>query len=166
MDAYLSPEMKSTGEAIGYDNTMTRALYKALQASGMGMANYGAVLATIADQDKAEALPLIRRFYDMGFNILATAGTAAYLKGHGIRTHTVEKLREGSEEILRAIQAGVVSYVINTRDVRSAGALSDGHEIRQCAVENGVTMFTSLDTVRVLLDVLEETTMGISPIDG
>ena len=166
MDAYLSPEMKSTGEAIGYDNTLTRALYKALQASGMAMANYGAVLATVADEDKAEALPLIRRFYDMGFNILATAGTAAFLKKNGIRTHTVEKLREGSEEILRAIQAGVVSYVINTRDVHSAGALSDGHEIRDCAVANGVTVFTSLDTVRVLLDVLEETTMGISPIDA
>ena len=166
MDAYLSPEMKSTGEAIGYDNTLTRALYKALQASGMAMANYGAVLATVADEDKAEALPLIRRFYDMGFNILATAGTAAFLKKNGIRTHMVEKLREGSEEILRAIQAGVVSYVINTRDVHSAGALSDGHEIRDCAVANGVTVFTSLDTVRVLLDVLEETTMGISPIDA
>ena len=166
MDAYLSPEMKSTGEAIGYDNTLTRALYKALQASGMSMVNYGSVLATIADQDKAEALPLIRRFYDLGFNILATAGTAKMLKEHGIRTHTVEKLREGSEEILNAIQGGYVAYVINTRDVRSPGGLSDGHEIRQCAVENGVTVFTSLDTVRVLLDVLEETTLGISTIDA
>ncbi len=166
LDAYLSPEMKSTGEAIGYDNTLTRALYKALQASGMTMANYGAVLATIADQDKAEALPLIRRFYNLGFNILATAGTAKFLKDNGIRTHTVEKLREGSEEILQELQSGVVKYVVNTRDVRSAGALSDGHEIRQCAVENGVTVFTSLDTVRVLLDVLEETTLGISTIDA
>ena len=166
MDAYLSPEMKSTGEAIGYDNTLTRALYKALQASGMSMMNYGAVLATIADDDKAEALPLIRRFYNMGFNIMATAGTAKMLKENGVRTHTVEKLREGSEEILHAIQSGVVSYVINTRDVRSTGALSDGHEIRECAVENGVTVFTSLDTVRVLLDVLEETTLGISTIDA
>ena len=166
LDAYLSPEMKSTGEAIGYDNTLTRALYKALQASGMSMMNYGAVLATIADDDKAEALPLIRRFYNMGFNIMATAGTAKMLKENGVRTHTVEKLREGSEEILHAIQSGVVSYVINTRDVRSTGALSDGHEIRECAVENGVTVFTSLDTVRVLLDVLEETTLGISTIDA
>ncbi len=166
LDAYLSPEMKSTGEAIGYDNTLTRALYKALQASGMSMMNYGAVLATIADEDKAEALPLIRRFYNMGFNILATEGTAKMLKENGVRTHKVEKLRDGSEEILEAIQSGVVSYVINTRDVRSTGALSDGHEIRECAVENGVTVFTSLDTVRVLLDVLEETTLGISTIDA
>ena len=166
LDAYLSPEMKSTGEAIGYDNTLTRALYKALQASGMSMMNYGSVLATIADDDKQEALPLIRRFYDLGFNILATAGTARMLKEHGIRTHTVAKLRHGSEKILEAIQGGYVAYVINTRDVRSAGALSDGHEIRQCAVENGVTCFTSLDTVRVLLDVLEETTQTVSTIDA
>ena len=95
-----------------------------------------------------------------------SAGTAKMLKENGVRTHTVEKLREGSEEILHAIQSGVVSYVINTRDVRSTGALSDGHEIRECAVENGVTVFTSLDTVRVLLDVLEETTLGISTIDA
>ncbi len=166
LDAYLSPEMKSTGEAIGYDNTLTRALYKALQASGMTMVNYGGVLATIADDDKAEAIGLIRRFYDLGFNILATEGTARALKAAGIRTHVVEKLRNGSVEIPDAIRQGHISYIINTRDVRSAGALSDGHEIRQCAVENGVTAFTSLDTVRVLLDVLEETTLTISTIDG
>ncbi len=166
LDAYLSPEMKSTGEAIGYDNTLTRALYKALQASGMSMSHYGGVLATIADEDKAEAIPLIRRFYDLGFNILATEGTARALKAAGIRTHVVEKLRHGSDEIPAAIRGGYVAYVINTRDVRSAGSLSDGHEIRECAVENGITAFTSLDTVRVLLDVLEETTLGISTIDA
>ena len=88
MDTYLSPEMKSTGEAIGYDNKLNRALYKALQASGMNIQNYGTVLATIADKDKEEALPLIRRFYELGFNIEATKGTADFLKEHGIRTRT------------------------------------------------------------------------------
>ena len=78
LDAYLSPEMKSTGEAIGYDNSLTRALYKALKASGMNVVNYGTVFCTIADKDKEEALPLIRRFYNMGFNIQATAGTARF----------------------------------------------------------------------------------------
>ena len=86
MDAYLSPEMKSTGEAIGYDKRLTRALYKAMQSSGMNVANYGTIFVTIADSDKAEALPLIRRFYDMGFNIEATRGTAEFLKANGIRT--------------------------------------------------------------------------------
>ena len=165
LDAYLSPEMKSTGEAIGYDNSLTRALFKALKASGMNVSNYGTVLCTIADKDKEEALPLIRRFYNMGFNIQATAGTAKFLKENGIRTHAVQKISEGSEEILESVRAGYVNYIINTRDVQSAGGLSDGHQIRQCAVENNVTLFTALDTVKVLLDVLEETTLGISTIN-
>ncbi|MBO4933003.1 MAG: ATP-grasp domain-containing protein, partial [Clostridia bacterium] len=165
LDAYLSPEMKSTGEAIGYDKKMTRALYKALQASGMQVVNYGTLLVTVADKDKEEALPLIERFYRMGFNIEATHGTAQFLKEHGIRTRTRKKIIEGSEEILDSIRQGYVTYVINTRDYGSTGVLSDGHEIRQCAVENGVTMFTALDTVKVLLDVLEEVTMGISTIN-
>ena len=166
LDAYLSPEMKSTGEAIGYDDKLTRALYKALKASGMNVMNYGTVLATIADKDKEESLPLIRRFYNMGFNIQATAGTAEFLKRNGIRTHAVGKLSDGSREITDAIRQGYVTYVINTRDMNSSGVLSDGYEIRRCAVENNVTMFTSLDTVKVLLDVLEETTLGISTIDA
>ncbi len=166
LDAYLSPEMKSTGEAIGYDNSLTRALYKALQASGTNVMNYGTVFCTIADKDKEEALPLIRRFYNMGFNIQATAGTAKFLKAHGVRTHAVRKLSEGSEVILDSIRQGYVNYIINTRDMNSSGVLSDGYEIRQCAVENNVTMFTALDTVKVLLDVLEETTLGISIIDA
>ncbi len=166
LDAYLSPEMKSTGEAIGYDNSLTRALYKALQASGMSVMNYGTVFATIADKDKQEALPLIRRFYNMGFNIQATEGTANFFKENGIRTHAVKKISEGSDEILEGIRGGYVTYVINTRDMNSPGGASDGYEIRQAAVENNVTMFTALDTVKVLLDVLEETTLCISTIDA
>lgn len=166
MDAYLSPEMKSTGEAIGYDDSLTRALYKALQASGMNVVNYGTVMVTIADKDKPEALPLIRRFYNMGFNIQATEGTARFLKENGIRTHAVGKISEGSDEILHSIRQGYVNYVINTRDLSAPGGVSDGQEIRQCAVENNVTIFTSLDTVKVLLDVLEETTLCISTIDA
>ena len=166
LDAYLSPEMKSTGEAIGYDDRMTRALYKALQASGMNVMNYGTVLVTVADCDKQEALPLIRRFYNLGFNIEATMGTAAFLKEHGIRTRARKKISEGSNDILDAIRQGYVTYVINTRDVNAASLSSDGHAIRQCAVENNVTIFTALDTVKVLLDVLEETTLGISTIDA
>ncbi len=166
LDAYLSPEMKSTGEAIGYDDKLNRALYKALQASGMRLQNYGTVLVTLADEDKAEALPLIKRFYDMGFNIVATIGTADYLKANGIRTKVLRKLSEGSTEILDAIRAGYVSYVINTRAILSGVHYEDGVEIRRTANENNVTLFTSLDTVRVLLDVLEEITLTISTIDA
>ena len=166
MDTYLSPEMKSTGEAIGYDNTLHRAMFKALIASGLTLQNYGTVIVTLADEDKEEALPLVKRFYDMGFNIEATVGTCDFLKAHGIRTRVRRKLSEGSTEILEAIRAGYVSYVINTRAILSGIHYEDGVAIRNCAVENGVTTFTSLDTVKVLLDVLEEITMGISTIDS
>ncbi len=166
LDAYLSPEMKSTGEAIGYDSKLNRAMYKAIQAAGMTVQNYGTVLVTIADKDKAEALPLIRRFYKLGFNIQATEGTANYLIEHGIRTHKMGKISDGSEDIPKAIRKGHIAYVINTRDIGSASQATDGYEIRSCASENNVTMFTALDTVKVLLDVLEETTLTISTIDA
>ena len=166
LDAYLSPEMKSTGEAIGYDDKLNRALYKALQASGMHLQNYGTVFATVADKDKEEALPLIRRFYNLGFNIQATEGTAKFLKSNGIRTHILKKINEDSNEIPDAIRQGHIAYVINTRDINSPDQASDGYEIRRLATENNVTIFTALDTVRVLLDVLEETTLTISTIDA
>ena len=164
MDAYLSPEMKSTGEAIGYDRSLQRAFYKALQASGIKMKEYGTVLVTLADEDKEEALPLIRRFYELGFNIEATIGTGTFLKRHGIRTRIRGKISEGSQEILDSIRAGYVSYIINTRAVLSGVHYDDGVEIRKCAVMNGVTMFTSLDTVRIVLEVLEDITPRISAI--
>lgn len=166
LDAYLSPEMKSTGEAIGYDDKLNRALYKALQASGMHLQNYGTVFATIADKDKDEALPLIRRFYNLGFNIEATKGTANFLRENGIKTRTLAKLSEGSDEIADALRQGHIAYVINTAEIGSMGHASDGYKIRTLATDNNITMFTALDTVRVLLDVLEETTITVSTIDA
>ena len=166
LDAYLSPEMKSTGEAIGYDRKLSRALYKGLQASGMKLQNYGTVVVTLADEDKEEALPLVRRFYRLGFNIAATVGTAKFLKENGIRTHRLGKISEGSNEIPELIRAGFVSYVINTRSISSGIHNEDGATIRRCATENGVTIFTSLDTVRIVVDVLEESTIPVSTIDA
>ena len=166
IDAYLSPEMKSTGEAIGYDDDLYRAFYKALQASGMNVQNYGTILATIADKDKEEALPLIRRFYNLGFNIEATGGTARFLKEHGIRTRVKGKISEGNTDIPDTIRQGHIAYVINTSDVSSSDQAMDGYEIRKLATETNTTMFTSLDTVRVLLDVLEDITITISTIDS
>lgn len=166
MDAYLSPEMKSTGEAIGYDAKLHRAMYKAMVASGMHLQNYGTVLVSLADADKEEGLPLIRRFYQMGFNLEATKGTADFLKQHGIRTHALHKPSEGSDEVLKSIRSGYVSYVINTRSITAGTQDADGIAIRACACENNVTVLTALDTVKVLLDVLEETTMKISTINA
>ncbi|MFA5449274.1 MAG: carbamoyl-phosphate synthase large subunit [Clostridia bacterium] len=166
LDAVLSPEMKSTGEAIGYDDTLNRAIYKSIKASGLRVSNYGTIFATISDDEKTQALPLIRRFYNLGFNIAATEGTANFLKQHGIRTRVNRKLSQGSEEILTLLRRGYVTYVVNT--ISEGGLLQqkDGVVIRRTAVENNVPVFTSLDTVNALLDVLEEITMGISTIDG
>ena len=167
LDAYLSPEMKSTGETIGYDDKRERAMYKALQASGMKLQNYGTVFVTIADDDKEEALPLIRRFYNLGFNIEATDGTGKFLKENGIRTHVLAKISDGSEEIPQAIRQGHIAYIINTSSIGSSdNTKNDGHEIRKLATENNVNIFTALDTVAALLDVLEETTLCISTIDA
>ena len=164
MDAYLSPEMKSTGEAIGYDKKLHRAMYKALLASGIKLHSYGTVIATVADEDKEEALPLLKRFYDLGFNIAATVGTAMLLAEHGIKSRVLRKLSEGSEEILEEIRSGKVSYVINTRAIFSGVHYDDGVAIRKCTIQNNITMLTSLDTVCALLDVLEEVNIGVSVI--
>ena len=167
LDAYLSPEMKSTGEAIGYDDKRNRAMYKALQASGMKLQNYGTVFVTVADSDKQEALPLVRRFYNLGFNIQATCGTGEFLKKNGIRTHILGKISDGCEEIPEAIRKGYIAYIINTSEIGNSGhSEKDGSQIRRLATENNVNIFTSLDTVSTLLDVLEETTLCISTIDA
>ena len=132
----------------------------------MAVVNYGTILVTIADHDKPTALPLIRRFYNMGFNIEATQGTANYLREHGLRTRSVKKISDGSDDIYHTLRKGHVSYVINTIDLDQHNTRLDGYEIRRAAVENNVTIFTSLETVRVLLDVLEEITLGVSTIDA
>ena len=166
MDTYLSPEMKSTGEAIGYDCQLGRAMYKALQASGMQLKNHGTVLVTVADKDKEEALELVRRFYRLGFNIEATEGTAAFLKAHGIRTHVRQKISAESDDIPSAMRSGRIAYVINTRDIGSHDGVMDGFSIRRISVETGTTLFTALDTVRAVLGVLEETTFELATVDA
>ncbi len=166
MESYLSPEMKSTGEAIGYDDKLTRAFYKAMQAAGMTVDNYGTILVTIADKDKERALPLVRRFYNLGFNIEATKGTGEYLREHGIRTRVRRKLSEGSSEIIDSLRKGHVNYIINTIAIDQHNNRLDGYDIRRTAVENNVTVFTALETAAVLLDVLEEITFGVSTINA
>ena len=163
MDVVLSPEMKSTGEAIGYDYSLNRALYKSLRASGLRVSNYGTLFISLPGKQKEEALPLVKRFYDLGFNIEATEGTAKYLRRNGIKTRIKKKISEGSDEILESIKKGYVTYVINAS--KSDNSVHDGKLIRRAAIDNNVPLFTCLDTVKVLLDVLEEITMKISVID-
>lgn len=165
MDAYLSPEMKSTGEAIGYDKKLHRAAYKALTASGLDLKNYGTVFVSVADEDKEETVPLVRRFYNMGFNIEATSLTGEVLNANGIPTKIRNKPSEGGTEALDLIRTGYVTYVINTRAVLSGVHYGDGVAIRRLAAQNNITMLTSLDTVRMVLDVLEELTLGVFAIN-
>lgn len=166
MDVVLSPEMKSTGESIGYDLDFNRALYKSLRASGQKLINYGTIFTTVADKDKEAALPLIRRFYDLGFNIEATKGTAEFLKKNGIKTRIRKKISEGSEEILDSLRKGYVSYVINTMTDDREDYAKDGVKIRRYAIDNSVPVFTCLDTVEAVIQVLEQTTMNVSTIDA
>ena len=140
-------------------------MYKAMQAAGIKLHNYGTVLVTVADEDKAETLPLVRRFYELGFNIEATTMTADYLRAHGIKCRKLKNLSEGSEDSLNSIRSGYVSYIINTRAILSGVHYINGAAMRRCAVENGVTLFTSLDTVSMVLDVLEENVNTVSTID-
>lgn len=130
------------------------------------VANYGTIFVTLADADKERALPLIKRFYDLGFNIEATKGTCEFLRSHGIRTRHLRKLSEGCTEIYDSLRKGHVTYVINTIDVNQHSTRRDGYDIRRAAAENNVTLFTALETVSVLLDVLEEITLGVSTIDA
>ncbi len=162
LDTVLSPEMKSTGEAIGYDVSLNRALYKALKAANMRVMNYGSILVTLSDQTKNIALPFVKRFYDLGFNIEATNGTGNFLKKHGIKTRIRKKISDGSEEITESLRKGHISYVLNT--VSRDNPTRDGFIIRRVACENNITVFTSLDTVNALLNVLEEITMKVGTI--
>ena len=130
------------------------------------MLKYGTVLVTVADEDKEETLPLVRRFSDIGFNIEATSLTADFLSAHGIRVKKLRNINEGSDEVLRSIRSGHVSYIINTRAILSGVHYVNGEKMRRCAVENSVTTFTSLDTVRIVLDVLEELVSKVSTIDS
>ncbi|MBR5428921.1 MAG: carbamoyl-phosphate synthase large subunit [Firmicutes bacterium] len=164
VDTYLSPEMKSTGEAIGYDTTLRRALYKALKASGMDMADSGEVFVTLFRDSREEALPLVERFYALGFNVTATPGTARFLQEHGIHTRVLPKISDEHSEILDELRQGRIAYVINTRDPHSFSHATAGFTIRSCAASNGVTTFTALDTAAAVLDVLEETALHIAPI--
>jgi carbamoyl-phosphate synthase large subunit len=127
--------------------------------------NYGTVFVTVADSDKPRVLPLVRKFYDLGFNIEATKGTSDFLKKNGIKTRAKEKISEGSNEILDSLRQGYIAYVVNTLSLDEVGR-HDGFMIRRQAVESNVNIFTSLDTVAVLLDVLSDITLGVSTVNS
>ncbi|MCZ8511263.1 carbamoyl-phosphate synthase large subunit [Paenibacillus filicis] len=154
VDTTLGPEMKSTGEVMGRDLTFAKALYKGLIGSGMKVPPTGAIIATVADKDKAEATEILRGFGKLGYKIVATGGTAKALEEAGLNVTRVNKLSEGSPNILDLIRNGEAHFVVNTL-TKGKTPERDGFRIRREAVENGVVCMTSLDTVKALLLVLE-----------
>jgi carbamoyl-phosphate synthase large subunit len=157
VDITLGPEMKSTGEVMGRDVNLEKALYKGLLGAGMNIPTHGTLLVTVADKDKEEALELVRRFFAIGFNIIATDGTAGFLESKGINVSRVNKISEQKPDLLDVIRKGEVSFIINTL-TKGKQPARDGFRIRREAVENGVVVFTSLDTARAMLTVLESLT--------
>ncbi|PJN87082.1 carbamoyl-phosphate synthase large subunit [Bacillus sp. mrc49] len=159
VDISLGPEMKSTGEVMGKDSTLEKALYKGLVASGFKIKGHGSVLLTISDKDKQEALLLARRFHNIGFKLIATSGTAALLKQSGIPTAIVGKIGEEGRNLLDVIRNGEAQFVINTL-TKGKQPARDGFRIRRESVENGVTCLTSLDTAEAILRVIESMTFS------
>ena len=161
VDITLGPEMKSTGEVMGKDDTLNKALYKSLVASGLDVKDHGTALFTIADKDKEEAVGLAKRFSQCGYRILSTSGTAEALKKEGIPVVIVDKIGEDGSTLLRSIQNGNVQIVVNTM-TKGKEVARDGFRIRRESVENGVPCLTSLDTARTLIEVIESMTFNMN----
>ncbi|MGD0152643.1 MAG: carbamoyl-phosphate synthase large subunit [Thermacetogeniaceae bacterium] len=153
VDTYLGPEMKSTGEVMGVDRTVPCALYKGLIAAGCSVPRSGAVLITIADRDKDEALALVEGMSRLGLDFYATRGTARFLRDRGLTVNEVNKIEEGSPHVVDLIREGRVNFVINTYS-GGRGPLRDGFQIRRESVEHGIPCLTSLDTARALQEVI------------
>ncbi|RBP06880.1 carbamoyl-phosphate synthase large subunit [Rossellomorea aquimaris] len=159
VDITLGPEMKSTGEVMGKDLTLEKALYKGMVAAGMQMKEYGSVLMTVADKDKDEAVLLAQRFIDIGYQILATKGTAEHLSKANIAVREVDKIGSSGPTLLDIIQSGETQLVINTL-TKGKQPARDGFRIRRESVENGIPCLTSLDTAEAILRVIESMTFS------
>ena len=155
VDISLGPEMKSTGEVMGKDVTLEKALYKGLIGAGRKVPLHGSILFTVADKHKPEACEMARRFQEIGFKIWATEGTAKYFEENGVRTKIGYKIEENPEiNLIDLIQAGKVQYIVNTM-TKGKQSERDGFQIRRTSVENGVPCLTSMDTVEAILKVIE-----------
>jgi carbamoyl-phosphate synthase large subunit len=154
VDITLGPEMKSTGEVMGKDVTLEKALYKGLIASGMNIQKFGTVLFTVADKDKEEALKLAKRFAAIGYRLMATSGTAATIDAVGLPVTVVGKIGSEGPTLLDVIHNGEAQFIVNTL-TKGKQIESDGFRIRREAVENGVPCLTSLDTADAILKVIE-----------
>lgn len=154
LDVSLGPEMKSTGEIMGIDTSYEKALFKALVASGISVPRKGQIVVTLADKDKDEALPLVSQFLHLGYEIMATKGTAEFLQKHNVSCKRVNKIGEGSPTLLDVVRKGKVVLLVNTLS-QDKTSEKDAAKIRRVAVECSIPCLTSLDTVAALLQSLE-----------
>ena len=161
VDISLGPEMKSTGEAIGKDRTLEKALYKALVAAGMKMPTHGRILFTIGNKDKEESVELARQLTEIGYELISTKGTCEFLKENGIKAVSIAKIGEEGKTVLDVIRGQQVQFVINTFSVSKKDRITDGFLIRREAVENNIPCLTSLDTARAVYKVLESMSFAI-----
>ncbi len=160
VDITLGPEMKSTGEVMGKDISLNKALYKALVASGLDVKDHGTALFTVADKDKEEAVGLAKRLSQCGYRIMATSGTASLLERHDIPVVTVGKVDETHASLIDLINGGQVQIVVNTM-TKGKQVERDGFRIRRESVDNGIPCLTSLDTARTLIEVIESMTFSM-----
>ena len=165
VDTYLGPEMKSTGEVIGVDRTFAPALWKSLVAAGLAPVPSGEVLITVADKDKDEVVPIIEGLHWLGYDLVATRGTAALIRALGIDVREIGKLSEGTDEIVRIIRSGRCAAVVNTPTLGRT-VDRDGFLIRRAAVEARVPCLTSLDTALAVVTALRASavTYDVAPL--
>ena len=161
VDTYLGPEMKSTGEVMGIDRTFAPALWKSLVAAGLAPMPQGKVLITVADKDKAEVVPIIEGFHWLGYDLVATSGTAALVRSLGIGVTEVPKLGDGDATILNVIRSGTCAAVVNTPTLGKT-VDRDGFLIRRAAVEARVPCLTSLDTALAVVTALRASAVEYS----
>jgi carbamoyl-phosphate synthase large subunit len=159
----LGPEMKSTGEVMGKDKIFEKALHKAFVAAGVVIPDSGTILATINDLDKEEAVRLFKRFYQIGFDFLATEGTAKVLKEANIPVRTIARIGQAENDIIKEIKSGRVALIVNTIS-KGKNVESDGFKMRRVAVERGLLCLTSLDTTEALLKTIERNTYMMEPL--
>jgi carbamoyl-phosphate synthase large subunit len=153
VETVLGPEMKSTGEVLGIDESFGGALRKGFVAAGVRLPGTGGrILVSIADEEKEEAIPVLRAYAALGHTLVATPGTRMVLEAAGIATEGINKIADGSPHVLDLIATRAVDLVIN--DAKGAREISDDYKIRRAAVEASIACLTSLDTARALAEAL------------
>ena len=161
----LGPEMKSTGECLGIDETFNGALYKAFEGAGVELPKYKQMIMTVKDADKPEAVGVAKRFEKLGYKIYATRSTAKYLQEHGVNALRVNKISQESPNVMDLILGHKIDLVIDTPTQGNGDKTRDGFLIRRNAIETGVYCITAMDTANALAHALETASDKKTPVD-